>query len=93
MCLIDMLVYSFGVLFFSSHLQLKGTKELVETNGHSHEDTNVGTTHLGFPLVSQCWLNAHENVALYYSRESEALSLGGLLKLLCVRVPVVAQRK
>lgn len=33
-------------------LQLKGTKELVETNGHSHEDTNVGTTNLIFALVA-----------------------------------------
>ncbi|KAK2503619.1 hypothetical protein MC885_005315 [Smutsia gigantea] len=31
--------------------QLKGTKELVETNGHSHEDTNVGTDNLAFALT------------------------------------------
>lgn len=38
----------YACLFFSVvfllMLQLKGTKDLVETNGHSHEDANVGTT-------------------------------------------------
>jgi hypothetical protein len=43
--------------FFLLILQLKGTKEFVETNGHSHEDANVGTTNLGFSLLATCWLN------------------------------------
>lgn len=57
MHLIDMLAYSFGFLFcffFSLNLQLKGTKELVETNGHGHEDTNVGTPNLIFAFLAWC---------------------------------------
>lgn len=56
MHLIYMPAYSFGFLFcfLSSNLQLKGTKELVETNGHSHEDTNVGTLNLIFALLAWC---------------------------------------
>lgn len=54
---------------------------MVETNGHSHEDTNVGTTNLVFALLAWCWLNAHENVALFNTEEVRSPASQRLIKI------------
>uniref|UniRef100_A0A8B9WG96 Ecto-NOX disulfide-thiol exchanger 1 n=1 Tax=Bos mutus grunniens TaxID=30521 RepID=A0A8B9WG96_BOSMU len=55
--------------------QLKGTKELVETNGHSHEDTNEINV-LTVALVNQDRENNTEKRSQGLKSEKEALLIG-----------------
>uniref|UniRef100_A0ABI7YAI8 RRM domain-containing protein n=1 Tax=Felis catus TaxID=9685 RepID=A0ABI7YAI8_FELCA len=55
--------------------QLKGTKELVETNGHSHEDTNEINV-LTVALVNQDRENNMEKRSQGLKSEKEALLIG-----------------